>query len=298
MEHISIITVNYRQPEATIAFLESLQEQSFQNYEVVLIDNAPLLDHSADFSAACPNLKLIINPDNIGFAAANNQGMSIAEGEFFFLLNNDTIVTEGFFETCLEGFNDPEVGALSPLICYYESGERIQYAGFTPLNWRGQNELIGQHQVESGQFQEAKPTPYVHGAAMIIRRAVWETVGGMSEDFFLYYEELAWSEAIRAAGYTIMVVPQARIYHKASLSTGQDSPLKLYYLTRNRLVFMQRYRPMVQRWLFISYFFLLVAPVRVYTLWRSKQNHHLRAFQKALFDWCRGNLGYQNLSSL
>jgi hypothetical protein len=61
---------------------------------------------------------------------------------------------------------------------------------------------------------------------------------------------------------------------------------------------MQRYRPMVQRWLFIGYFFLLVAPVRVYTLWRSKQNHHLRAFQKALFDWFNGNLGYQNLSDL
>ncbi|WP_373553816.1 glycosyltransferase family 2 protein [Haliscomenobacter sp.] len=295
---VSIITVNYRQAEATLAFLESLNNQSFRNYEVILVDNAPHLNYSDSFAAICPYLKLIINAENIGFAAANNQGMSLAEGKFFFLLNNDTIVTDGFFEACLLAFEDPEVGAISPLICYDQSGERIQYAGFTALDWRGRNQLIGQNQIDQGQFSTERETPYLHGAAMIVRQSVWEQIGGMSEDFFLYYEELAWSESIRAAGYRIKMVPQARIYHKASLSTGQGSPLKLYYLTRNRLLFMCRYSKLYVLPFFHLYFFGLVVPSRVFYLWRSGQKIHLHAFVQAMQDWFCGRLGHQKIIGL
>jgi GT2 family glycosyltransferase len=295
---VSIVTVNYRQPEATVAFLESLNNQSFRSYEVILVDNDPLTDYASAFAAVCPSLKLIINKDNIGFAAANNQGMSLAEGSFFFLLNNDTEVTDGFFEKCLAAFDDPQVGAISPLICYYKSGEQIQYAGFTPIDWRGRNKLIGQHQIDCGQFSQEKDTPYAHGAAMILRRDVWEKTGGMSEDFFLYYEELAWSEKIRAAGYRIRVVPQARIYHKASLSTGQDSPLKLYYLTRNRLVFMHKFSNNKLRVLFFLYFFGFVFPLRTFSLWRSGRKKHLNAFIQAVQDWLKGRLGRQVIIGL
>lgn len=281
---ISIITINYRQPEATVAFLQSLKRQSYQDYEVILVDNAPLVDSEAAFKAAFPEVLLIVNTENIGFAAANNQGIHAAKGSFFFLLNNDTEVSEGLFESCLELFQDKTVGAVSPMLRYYDKPELIQYAGFTPVDWLGRNKLIGQYTVDQGQYTTVRPTPYAHGAAMMLRRLVWREVGDMPEDYFLYYEELAWCEEIRRAGYQILVNPNAKVFHKASLSTGRGSKLKTYYLNKNRIVFMMRYAKPWVKPIFATYIIAMSAPVKMAKYLLSGNFSFARAYMEAIRD--------------
>ena len=86
----------------------------------------------------------------------------------------------------------------------------------------------------------AHPTPYAHGAAMLIRQDAIDKVGLMPECYFLYYEEIDWSMMFTRAGYQIWYEPKCTIYHKESQSTGQDSPLRTYYLMRNRLLLVRR----------------------------------------------------------
>jgi GT2 family glycosyltransferase len=137
----------------------------------------------------------------------------------------------------------------------------IQFAGYTPLSAITlRNSAIGYGEADNGQYQTPHPTPYAHGAAMMVRRDALERVGLMPECYFLYYEELDWSMMIRRAGDDIWYEPACTIYHKESQATGQDSPLKIYYLTRNRLLFVHRNTRGISKPLSFLYLIGVVTP--------------------------------------
>ena len=106
---------------------------------------------------------------------------------------------------------------------------------------------------DDGSFDTPRDTPYAHGAAMMVRREAVGKAGPMPEEYFLYYEELDWSERLREAGYRIVYDPRATVFHKESATTGQQGPLRSYYLTRNRLLFARRNRRGAARRLSIIY---------------------------------------------
>ena len=133
------------------------------------------------------------------------------------------------------------IAIVCPKIRFAWGNNPIQFAGYTPLSKiTVRNCAIGFGEEDHGQYDTAHPTPYAHGAAMLIRRNAIEKVGLMPECFFLYYEELDWSMMFTRAGYQIWYEPQCTIYHKESQATGQNSPLRTYYLTRNRLLLVRR----------------------------------------------------------
>ena len=115
------------------------------------------------------------------------------------------------------------------------------------------NENIGFGQTDTGQFNKSRYTAFAHGAAMMIRTTDIKKFGMMPEFYFLYYEELDWSERIREAGYRIVYDPRTTVFHKESATTGRQSPLRSYYLTRNRLLFARRNRRGTERRLSILY---------------------------------------------
>ena len=121
------------------------------------------------------------------------------------------------------------------------------------------NHAIGSGESDNGQYDSAHQTPYAHGAAMMVKREVVEKAGLMPECYFLYYEELDWSMMIRQAGYDIWYEPKVTIYHKESQTTGQQSPLRTYYITRNRLLFVKRNNTSATRILSYLYLVCLVA---------------------------------------
>lgn len=262
---ISIVTVNYRQAKATCELLKSIQKNSYQNLEVIVVDNGSLEDNSRVFGRAYPGVIVIRSIENLGFAGGNNLGIEQTSGEFVFFVNNDTVFTDGLIEHLLEAFERPEVGMVSPKIKYFDQPDTIQYAGFTSINkFTGRNELVGKGEKDEGQHDVAKAVPYGHGAAMMVRKSVIQTVGMMSEDYFLYYEELDWCEQIRRAGFTIFFEPKAVIFHKESLAVGKESPLKVFYQNRNRIWYMKRNNQGMN--LVFFFLFLLFITVPVHTI--------------------------------
>jgi len=239
---VSIITVNYNQAEVTCAFIESLNKITYPNFEVIVVDNNSQEEDPSIIKQRYPNIIFIQNPINYGFAAGNNFGLMRAKGEYVMLLNNDIEVPSHFMEPLVEKLEgNPKVGAVSPKIKFYYQSDTIQYAGFTPIsNITMRNTAIGYRQKDIGQYEADRETAYAHGAAMMLPMRVVKEVGLMSYIFFLYYEEADWCARIAKAGYSMYYVHNSFVLHKESVSTGKLSSLKIYYLNRNRIVFMRR----------------------------------------------------------
>jgi GT2 family glycosyltransferase len=282
---VSIITVNYRQATMTCELLDSIAINTYKNLEVIVVDNGSENDCTSLFQKHYPSVKTIVSTENLGFAGGNNLGIKQATGDFLFFVNNDTVFTEGLIENLLARFDkNLQIGAISPKICYYDTPNIIQYAGFTEIGMTGRNETIGKDEADKGQHDTARPTPYAHGAAMMVRKDLIEKAGLMPEQFFLYYEELDWCCRIRRAGFEIWYEPSAVIYHKESASVGKLSPLKVYYQNRNRLLFMKRNtQSLPQLGLFLTYFYTITYPIKSLSWLLKKDLPNFSAFQKAVW---------------
>lgn len=283
---ISIITVNYNQPQLTCELLKSVSALNYANIEVIVIDNGSAENPADMIASTYPNVKFIRSESNLGFAGGNNLGIKAANGKYLFLVNNDTELSPDVLNILLPLFNQyPGVGVISPKICYYHSNSDtenapiIQYVGYTPVNpYTARNSTIGEFEPDVGQYQHITETPYAHGAAMLISRQAIEQAGLMPENYFLYYEELDWCEQIRRAGFTILVAPTAVVYHKESMTVGKTSALKTYYLTRNRILFMRRNAQKWQLFVFMLFFLFVTLPKNVVNYTLRRQSEHLHSF--------------------
>ena len=287
---VSFITVNYNQLELTLELIASIYEYADVPFEIIVVDNHSNISPKSTIERIYPNVRVIVSGVNRGFAGGNNLGIKISKGDFLFFINNDAVLTKGAVKKILNSFqNAPTVGVVSPLICYYpqsiqQSEDVIQYAGATNVNpFTGRNTIMGEGKKNRGQYRQSKPTFYAHGAAMVVKRAIMEKVGLMSEFYFLYYEELDWCERVRKAGYTILFEPNAKIYHKESISVGKSNPLKTYYLTRNRILFMAKNRSKEQFLLFTLFLFFITIPKNTLAYLLKGQIAHLKAFWKAVY---------------
>nr|WP_195458934.1 glycosyltransferase family 2 protein [Alistipes sp. D31t1_170403_E11] len=252
---ISIISVNYNGFALTAAMIDSLRRHVTTPLEIVVVDNGSARDEAALLRERYSDIVVLRSDENLGFAGGNNLGIRAATGDCLLLLNNDTEVTDNTLHHLAETLDaDPSIGAVCPKIRFWAPPQAIQFAGYTPLTRITlRNGLIGFGQPDDGFYDTPHETPYAHGAAMMVRREAVGKAGPMPEEYFLYYEELDWSERLREAGYRIVYDPRATVFHKESATTGQQSPLRSYYLTRNRLLFARRNRRGAARRLSIIY---------------------------------------------
>lgn len=281
---VSIITINYNESEVTLDLLQSIRGLTYPNYEIIVVDNASPNDNPDSIKEKYPEVNLIKSKENLGFAGGNNLGVKQAKGDYLLFINNDTIVPKGFIEPLVETLQeDKTIGMVSPKIKFHWDPTLIQYAGYTPMShWTIRNNSIGYHQKDDGDFDKAGETQSIHGAAMMVPKIVVENVGMMTEIYFLYYEEHDWAEMVKRAGYKIYYQPKSHILHKESVSTGKFSPLKTYYISRNRILFARRnFKPFQ---LFISLLFQCFVSIPKNTLMFiiKREFEHLRAFWRAI----------------
>jgi GT2 family glycosyltransferase len=283
---VSIITINYNQLQYTLELLESLRHTNYKNIEVIVVDNASKENPKAEINEKYPEVKVVVSDENLGFAGGNNLGIKASSGKYLFFLNNDTEVDANTFGPLVNLFETrKDAGIASPKILYFNSGDTIQYVGCSKINpYTGRNHREGFKEKDRGQFDSLRVTDLAHGAAMMVPRSVVDKVGLMPELFFLYYEELDWCETIKNAGFKIYVVPEAKIYHKESMSVGKNSTLKTYYMTRNRLLFMRRHTSGVTKVSWMLFFLLFSIPKNSLSFALKSETEHLRAFWKG-FMW-------------
>jgi hypothetical protein len=245
MKKVFIIILNWNNWPDTLECLDSLKNNDYPNYQVVIVDNGS----EERPEPPSPEIKMIYNQENLGFAGGNNVGIKYAldqGADYVLLLNNDTLVSQDFLTKLVEiGESKKEVGLIGGKIYFADEQKRLWFAG-GQVNWlynkgtmRGYDE-IDKEQYDSPEIQKAE---YLTGCCLLVKRAVIENIGLMPEDYFLYYEDVDWSLAARRAGFKCIFVPRAKIWHKCSRSAVEGSPAYIYYHIRNGLLLAQRYAP-------------------------------------------------------
>jgi GT2 family glycosyltransferase len=280
---VSIVTLNWNGLGVTLEFLESMKLSTYKNYEIIVVDNGSDIDPTEKIMAGnYYNTKVVKSPVNLGSAGGNNFGMrhSRADYDFCFQLNNDAEITPDLIEKCLEPFyTDSSIGVVCPKIRFYDKPDVIQYAGFNKMNMlTGKTTAVGSLEVDNGQHDVSGYTHLAHGCAMMVKKEVIEKVGMMAEKYFVYYDETDWSARIIKAGYKIYYQAQGLCFHKESISMGKESPLKVYYMARNRLFFTRRNGTWLQLVVFIGFFSFLTIPKTVLKFSLKKEWKHLKAF--------------------
>lgn len=281
---ISIITLTWNQTDVTCEFLESTRNFTYKNYEILVCDMASDIDPTERIlSAGYPNTRVLRSKENLGFAGGNNWGMRQAKGDFVFIVNNDTEITPDLLNVLLEPFYlDSSIGVTCPKIRFFHHPEIIQYAGFNPINlYTGRGSAVGSMEKDEGQHDKAGYTHGAHGCAMMVKKEVIESVGMFPEKFFIYYEEWDWSSRILREGYKIYYQPKGLIYHKESITMGKQSAIKVYYHTRNRILYMRRNTSVIQLTTFLIFFALLTVPKTIFKFTLNRQFKHLKSFVRA-----------------
>lgn len=253
---LSIITINYNGFADTCDMVDSVREHVQDlTYEIIIVDNASQEDEALKLQQKYPQCILIASQRNLGFAGGNNLGIRRAKGKYLLLLNNDTYLKNNSLSKLIDlAESNPRIGMVSPLIKYAQDEHTIQYAGFTPLSYITlRNQGVGCGEPDNGQYTSAYRTAFAHGAAMLIKKSLIPTIGYMPEEYFLYYEEMDWCTQLRKKGYEIWVEPRCVVYHKDSSSCGTDSPKKVFYMTRNRLLYAHRNLGRTERYLSYLY---------------------------------------------
>lgn len=286
MKLVSLVTLNLNQPKITEALLDSLLTvNKYPDIEIIVIDNNSKVDPLPEWKIKYPTVNFFRASENLGFTGGNNLGIAHAKGDYLFIINNDTEVTEsliGRLVGILE--KNPKIGVISPKINYFDQPDVLQYTGYTHMNYfTARNKCLGQFEKDNGQYDYLTgQTGYAHGAAMMVRREIIEKVGAFSDNFFIYYEELDWCERIKKAGYEVWVDMQALLYHKESMTVGKHSAFKEYYMNRNRILFARKHAPGFSYLVFVLYFTTMVVPKTLLGYVRRKQYNFIPVFWKAI----------------
>jgi len=262
---VGIILLNWNGEEDTVNCLSSLKYIDYPNYEIVLVDNGSQ-DGSPDrIKAKFPEITLIKNKENLGFAEGNNVGIRRLlqdKTDYFLLLNNDTVVDKNFLREMVSAFDrDPKIGMAGPKIYYMHDRDRIWYAGGDFRKISGRTYHIGQMQKDKGQFDEFKEVGFITGCALLVKREVVDKIGLLDKDYFNNYEDVDWSARAKAAGYKLMYVPTSVIWHKFAASMGgRFSPFYIYYRIRNNLLYVKKNNGSTVELLF----HLILSPVKMF----------------------------------
>ncbi len=208
------------------------------------------------------NRKLILikNEKNYGFAEGNNIAMRYAltsfNPDYILLLNNDTVVDKGFLTELVKIADNDEIGFTGPKTYYYNfNGRRdiINFAGGKLNMWKGKSHHIGGTEIDIGQHDNVRKVDYIEGSCMLVRKEIFTKIGLLDPKYFAYWEETDWCMRGHRAGYKLVYAPKSKIWHKVSSSV--NSKTKIYYLTRNRFWFMEKYATKSQFFSFLLYFF-------------------------------------------
>jgi hypothetical protein len=232
---VFIVVLNFNDYEDTCRCVRSLEKLTYQRFEIVIVDNASTDSSGRQLAKTFPHLKVINTEYNGGYAYGNNVGIRFAmerRADFIFILNNDTIVSKNTLNILLAPFHrNPTIGMTTCKIVYERTNK--QYASAGSIN----RILCAILPLSEKEWNIEGSVSYIAGCAAMIRRSVFEKVGLLNEQYFMYFEDVEYSLRV-AKHFTLVYTPNSTIYHK---SGGGDqwhnyTPFYFYYSSRNRII--------------------------------------------------------------
>lgn len=242
---VSVIIPHWNGIDILSECLDSLQRATYSNIEIIVVDNAST-DGSVDWIRIhYPEVLLVENDRNYGYAGGCNRGLATAQGDYLVFLNNDTIQDPGWLEPLVEFLKmNPKVGAVQPKILNYFQRDIFDYAGAAG-GWLdvlafpfARGRLFTTQERDTDQYNRIRPVFWASGTAMAVRKTDFVTAGGFDETFFAHMEEIDFCWRLHLMGKEVWAIPQSRVYHKNAVSLPMFTRRKQYLNHRNSLLMM------------------------------------------------------------
>jgi len=242
---VMVVVLNWNGLNETRSCLDELGKVTYPRVKVIVVDNGST-DGSVDaLRAEYPQITLLPLPENVGFAEGNNHGLrhALRQGAgYVLLLNNDARIAPDAVDVLVQAAQvDRQIGILGPIIYRDDDSQHIESAG-------------GRFNLHTGRLRHFETLPVnqlcpyevdmVSGCAMMVRREVMEQVGLLNQCYFAYFEDAEWCVRAHRAGYRVMAVPGAQVWHRGSAASGGSrAPLRIYYSVRNHLLLVNAQAP-------------------------------------------------------
>lgn len=273
---VAILILNWNGKEDTLECLSSLQKVEYPSLRMYVVDNGSKDESLKVLRRSFPpsgRLTYIGLNENRGYAGGNNIGLerALKDGaDYVLILNNDTLVEPDFLDILVRiARENPDAGVLGPkVLCYPD--KHLLYSGGEHYSLWFNRRTVNIGEADRKGERGPKKVDYAVGCAMFVTRPFVERVGMLDETFFAYFEEVDWCFRGRRAGFDILYVPEAVVYHKGGVSTGGTfSPIASYYRTRNWIYFMRKHAAFYHWFTFVPLFSYVFA----------------RRFLKAMVRW-------------
>lgn len=288
-----VIVLNWNSPEDTIECIFSLKRIKNEQLKILCVDNASEDNSFDSIRSAHPDIETIRTGKNLGYAGGNNFGIKYAlekGADYFWLLNNDTVVDENALKELDSIFSEnSNVGAVGSRIMYYSERNIIWFAGGMYKKFSG----MTAHYLVNQDINKIKKPPapikldFISGCSLMLSKTAVEKTGLLDESLFLYFEEIDYCERLKKCGFLFKMAPCSVVYHKISRS-AVGFPVKTYYFTRNRLYISKKYFP-----LFLPFVFLwcLRWPL-ISAVFKHREN--LPYVKRAFADFFNGKMGQRD----
>lgn len=242
---VLIVVLNWNGLQDTLECLASLRELHYANHRVLVVDNGSSDGSPEIIAEKFPEVVLLRNVSNEGFAGGNNRAIDFALNQGFdycWFFNNDAAADPGALSAlmrCAE--TDERIGLLSPVLYHADRPDTVQACGGV-IDWENW-EFALTESVEDWNDANAYGRAYLWGTALLVRREVLQTIGGFEEKFFAYVEDRHFCMRAKTSGFDLALVPEAKIYHKWSQSSGGDhaAPFKVFLMRRNNYFFWRQH---------------------------------------------------------
>lgn len=241
--NIAIIILNYNGEEILESYLPSTLHSSDRNVDFIIIDNASTDDSVEFIKEWHPEYKLIEFTSNYGYAGGYNKGLEQVDYEYVALINSDIRCTQNWLDPILEMMDsDPTIAAISPKIRSIEEPDSFEYAGASGgfIDYLGypfcRGRVFSTIEKDEKQYDEAQEIFWASGAAMIVRKSVFDALGGFDSTYFAHQEEIDLCWRMKRAGYKIKVAPETHVYHLGGGTLSYESPNKTYLNFRNSII--------------------------------------------------------------
>ena len=236
----AFVILSYRNVKDTVECINSILsiKTPRDEFAIILIDNSEDEEQSINAIKKSAKVDFAISTSNNGYSHGNNAGIKVAYDngfDYICVINNDTIVTPNFLDELLSVIDEKKSAAalVAPLIYTY-SDKKIWSSG------GHYNAFRANYVMSNEPIQSTSEAEFVNGCCILFSRRLIDVIGYMDEDYFMYNEDADWCSKIAAAGLKNYVAPKSIIYHKVSISSGTNSPFQLYYLYKNRFLFIRK----------------------------------------------------------
>jgi len=285
---VAVVILNWNGKNYLSKFLPSVLRSTYQNLQIIVADNDSSDDSLEFLRNHYPDVRIISNEKNFGFAEGYNKALIQVEADYYILLNSDVEVTEGWIEPVISMMeNDLSVAAAQPKLKDWNNRQLFEYAGAAGgfIDGYGypfcRGRIFDTVEKDEGQYDTPMEVFWASGAAFFIRKSCWYKAGGFDADFFAHMEEIDLCWRLKNLGYKIVYCPDSTVYHIGGGTLDAGNPYKTYLNYRNNLVMMLKNLPpfrgflllFIRFWLDLISLLKFLADGKVKQAWAISRAH-------------------------